>query len=115
MVTGSKKERRTRRHARIRSKVLGTAVRPRLSVFRSNTRLVAQIIDDEAQKTLAAVSSSDSKKKTVRERIVESATKIADEAKKKKIASVVFDRGGFVYAGNIKLFADTVRAEGITF
>jgi large subunit ribosomal protein L18 len=115
MVTGSKKERRTRRHTRIRAKVAGTSTCPRLSVFRSNTRIVAQIIDDEAKKTLVAVSTADSKKKTMQERIVESAAVLADGAKKKKVTAVVFDRGGFIYTGNIKLFADSVRKSGITF
>lgn len=115
MIHNLKKEKRERRHSRIRAKISGTAERPRLSVFKSNTRLSAQLIDDEAGKTLASISSTDSKKKTSRERVEEAGKKLAEAAKRKKINRVVFDRGGFLYTGNIKLFADSVRAGGIIF
>lgn len=115
MTRNIKREKRARRRIRIRAKISGTAERPRLSVFKSNTRLTAQLIDDDAGKTLLSVSSFDSKKKIPREQAEEIGAKLADAARKKKITKLVFDRGGFLYAGNIKVFADSVRAGGIKF
>ena len=115
MIINTKRERRERRHKRIRAKVFGTSVRPRLSIFKSNTRIIAQIIDDEASKTLVAISSSNSDKKTMKERAIDSGKKIAKIAGKKKIKEVIFDRGGFTYTGNIKAFADGAREEGLIF
>jgi len=103
------------RHRRIRSRIKGTAARPRLSVYRSNTRLVAQLVDDEKGETIAAVSSSHVKGKTHAERIKESAAGLARQAKAKGVSKVVFDRGGFKYAGIIKAFADAAREEGLAF
>lgn len=115
MAILSKTEKRTRRHTRVRSKVSGTGERPRLSVYKSNTRLTAQIIDDERGVTLVAVSSKDEKAKTPRERAEAAAKTLAEKAKSKKIEKVVFDRGGFQYTGTIKAFADAARAAGLTF
>lgn len=115
MKTLTKHEQRERRHRRVRAKVTGTAERPRLSVFKSNTRLVAQIIDDERGVTLAAVSSSAEKAKTPRERAEAAAKTIAKLAGEKKISKVVFDRGGFQYTGTIKAFADAAREAGLIF
>lgn len=115
MNTLTKHEQRERRHRRVRARVSGTAERPRLSVFKSNTRLVAQIIDDEAKKTLAAVSSSSEKGKTPRERAEAAAKTLAAAAQAKGVAKVVFDRGGFQYTGTIKAFADAARAAGLEF
>ncbi len=108
-------EQRQRRHRRVRAKVTGTAERPRLSVFKSNTRLVAQIIDDERGVTLAAVSSSSEKAKTPRERAEAAAKSLAKAAGEKGVKKVVFDRGGFQYIGTIKAFADAARAAGLDF
>ena len=115
MSSLSKSQQRDRRHNRVRSKVSGTAERPRLSVFKSNTRIVAQIINDDMRVTLAAVSSSDEKGKTPRERAEGSAATLAKAAQAKGVKSVVFDRGGFRYAGTIKIFADAARAAGLDF
>ncbi len=115
MTTLTTAQLRDRRHRRVRAKVSGTAERPRLSVFKSNTRIVAQIIDDVAGTTLAAVSSSSEKGKTPRERAEAAATTLAVAAKGKGITKVVFDRGGFQYAGTIKAFADAARAAGLEF
>lgn len=115
MIGNIKTERRTRRHARIRAKISGTPERPRLAVYKSNMRIAAQVIDDVAGKTLLSVSSSDFKKGTLQERTIEAGKKLAEDAKKQNIAAVVFDRGGFLYAGNIKVFADSVRSGGINF
>ncbi|MCW9054475.1 MAG: 50S ribosomal protein L18 [Candidatus Pacebacteria bacterium] len=114
MIGKTKKEQRARRHSRIRAKVSGTSARPRLAVFRSNTRITAQIIDDSAGNTLVSVSSAGSKG-TPRERAEAAGMRVAEEAKKKGITSVVFDRGGFLYAGSIKTFADSARAGGLEF
>lgn len=115
MANVDRRGRRKKRHARVRAKVVGTAERPRLSIYKSNTRLTAQIIDDSSGKTLAHVSSSEMKGKTPRERVEAAAETIAKKAGEKKISAVVFDRGGFQYVGTIKAFADAVRAAGLTF
>ncbi len=114
-MTLSRTLQRERRHARVRAKVMGNAERPRLSVFKSNTRIIAQVIDDEAGKTLVAVDSSAEKAATPRERAEKAAATIAKLALEKKITKVVFDRGGFQYMGTIKAFADAARAAGLEF
>lgn len=111
----SKTQRRDRRHVRVRAKVVGTGERPRLSVYKSNTRVVAQIIDDERGVTIAAVSSSEEKGKTPRERAEMAAATLAKKAAEKKVTKVVFDRGGFQYLGTLKAFADAARAAGLIF
>ncbi len=113
-----KKEKRERRHKKIRSKISGTALKPRLSVFKSNKHLYAQLIDDEAQKTLATCSSLNiktDKKVTLSERAKEIGKELAKIAATKKITHVVFDRGGFVYQGKIKALADGAREGGLLF
>ena len=115
MVTSMKQQKRERRHRRVRAKVIGTAERPRLSVYRSNTRIVAQIIDDSKGLTIAAVSSASEKGKTPRERAEAAAATIAKLAGEKGIKAVVFDRGGFQYIGTVKVFADAARAAGLEF
>lgn len=115
MDTQIKTLRRTRRKNRIRAKVSGTATRPRLALFRSNTQITAQLIDDETNTTLAAVSTVKQKGGTPREKSVEAAKALADLAKSKKITTVVFDRGGYLYTGNIKAFADAAREAGLIF
>ncbi|SRR6056297_3460546 len=106
---------RTARHARIRARVTGTAERPRLAVFRSNAYLYAQLIDDTAAKTLLAADTRASKAATPTERAIELGQTIATAAKKANLDAVVFDRGGFLYAGAIKAFADSARENGLTF
>ena len=103
-------EKRRRRQRRIRAKIAGTARRPRLSIFRSNRYLYAQLIDDAAGKTLA--SASDLGAPAAARALGES---LAAKAKAKKIESVVFDRGGYRYAGRIKALAEGARAGGLTF
>lgn len=109
------REQRERRHRRVRARVSGTEARPRLSVYKSNTRLTAQIIDDTKGLTLAAVSSAEEKGKTPRERAEAAAATIAKRASEKGIKAVVFDRGGFQYVGTIKAFADAARSAGLEF
>ena len=106
---------RVRRHARVREKVRGSAARPRLAIYRSLTHIYAQLIDDDAGKTLAAASSLDAReareKKSARAKDVGS--KLGERAKQAGIGEVVFDRGGYRYHGRVKALADGVRAAGV--
>lgn len=114
MATLTKKSLRDRRHNRVRAKISGTATRPRLAVYKSNKFISAQVIDDEAQKTLAASHGSKFPGSlTVQAAAVGKA--VAEAAKKAGIDTVVFDRGGFEYGGQIKLVADAARENGLTF
>ncbi|MCX6736466.1 MAG: 50S ribosomal protein L18 [Candidatus Parcubacteria bacterium] len=112
-----KTQKRDRRHARVRAKVLGTVERPRLSIFRSNKFIYAQIIDDEAGKTL--VSASDMELKGKKKGKIESSktigVELAKKAKEKNISKVVFDRGGYLYAGRVKAVAEGAREGGLDF
>ena len=107
-------EKRIRRHKRIRAKIAGTAERPRLSVFKSNKYLYAEIIDDVAGRTLAAASSLEFNKK-VKDEAREVGKIIAQRASDKKIKKVVFDRGGYVYTGKVKTLANGARDGGLVF
>ena len=116
----SKAEQRQRRHRRIRAKVNGTASCPRLSVFRSNRALLAQLIDDEKGVTLAAASSLSLKKTATTtlssgDKAKAVGKTIAELAKAKHIAKAVFDRSGYLYAGAIKALADGAREGGLKF
>lgn len=115
MTLALKQQQRIKRHRRVRAKVIGSQERPRLSVYKSNKALYAQLIDDGKGVTLAAVSSSEEKAKTPRERAEKAAVTLAKRAGEKGIKAVVFDRGGFQYVGTIKAFADAVRAAGLQF
>lgn len=106
---------RENRHRRIRSRVTGTAEKPRLSVYRSNKAIYVQLIDDINGVTLAAV---DSRKLTGQSKLDQAAevgTKIAELAKKASINTVVFDRGGFQYHGAVKAVAENARTGGLVF
>ena len=111
----AKKEKRVRRHAKIRSSISGTADRPRLSVFKSNKYISAQLIDDVNNVTIASSHSRDVKGKGMLEKSVKVGVSIAEKAKALKVSKAVFDRGGFVYAGNIKALADGAREGGLQF
>lgn len=114
----SRKESVKRRHRRVRKKVSGTAERPRLCVFRSNNHIYAQVIDDVAQHTLAAASDFNVSKSTsgsTCEVSAEVGKLIAERAKEKGIAKVVFDRGGNLYHGRVKALADAAREAGLDF
>ncbi len=117
-----KDEKRIRLKTKVRTKIFGTALRPRLSVFRSNKFIYAQVIDDNAGKTLAQASDTKTAKGlpagrhgTKTERAKEVGKMIAEACKKIKIEKVVFDRNGFKYTGRIKLVADEARAAGLKF
>lgn len=111
----SKTEQRTRRHRRIRAKVSGTAERPRLALFKSNSFIYAQIIDDTKGITLAAASDMGLKGKTKTERAKLAGEALAKVAKGKGLGAVVFDRGGFIYTGRVRAFAEGAREGGLTF
>ncbi len=104
-----------RRKTRIRAKISGTAERPRLAIFKSRKFIYAQVIDDTKGHTLAAYDSSMSKAKTPVERAKEVGVEIAKKAKTVKINKVVFDRGGYIYTGKIKMVADAAREGGLEF
>lgn len=107
---------RIKRHNRIRKNLNGSAELPRLNIFRSNTNIYAQIIDDENGTTLASASSKELK---LEKNNIETAKlvgkEIAKKAKEKKITEVVFDRGGYLYHGRVKALADSAREAGLKF
>ena len=113
--TQKKTTARTRRHSRVRTRVYGTSERPRLSVFRSNRYVYAQLVDDESGLTLAAADSRKVKSGKPIERAQAVGEIIAKTAKGKKITNVVFDRGGFLYAGQVAAVAEGARAGGLEF
>lgn len=112
----SKTEKRQKIKRRVRRNIFGTAERPRLSVYRSNKEIYAQLIDDKAGVTLASASSREKAELTTKTEISASVGKlIAEKAKAKGIETVVFDRNGFVYHGRIKALADGAREGGLNF
>lgn len=112
---------RENKHRRLRSRLAGTPERPRLAVFRSNNHMYAQIIDDTVGNTLVAASTLDKDVKAACEKTnnVDAAaqvgTVIAKKALEKGIKAVVFDRGGFIYAGKVQALADAAREAGLDF
>jgi large subunit ribosomal protein L18 len=121
MLISRKVEGRQRRHHRIRMQVRGTAERPRLTVFRSLKHIYAQLVDDQAHRTLVAV---DSRSPDFRQRMVTggntAAAKVVGElvaqrAAARGITAVVFDRGGYQYHGRVKALAEAARASGLRF
>ena len=110
-----KLQKRTRRHKKIRAKVFGTETLPRLSVFKSNKHISAQIIDDLKSVTIVSAHSREVKGKTMTEKSSLVGEAIATKALTKKIKKVVFDRGGFIYTGNVKAVADGARKGGLQF
>lgn len=132
-----RREKRYRRHRRVRAKIYGTATRPRLSVFRSAKHIYAQLIDDEKGQTLAAVSDLELKLRTNKSLVrgkqetkpektkkqltgkaaiaYEAGKLIAEKANKKRIKKVVFDRGGHKYHGRMRALAEGAREGGLKF
>jgi large subunit ribosomal protein L18 len=117
MTVKTKPQSRLRRRRRVRAKVRGTSERPRLSVFRSNRGIGAQLIDDVAGHTVAAVNWTEGDLKGLK--AMEQATKVggllAERAKAAGVESVVFDRGGYRYHGRVKALADGAREAGLKF
>ena len=110
-----KTDKRIRLKKKIRVKIRGTGERPRLTVFRSNKFIYAQVINDTVGKTLAEASDVKAVKGTKMERAKQVGKIIAENCAKAKIKKVVFDRNGFKYTGRIKLVADEARAAGLEF
>jgi large subunit ribosomal protein L18 len=111
----NKQEKRIRLKSKIRARINGTKERPRLSVFRSNKFIYAQVIDDVAGKTIAQANDVKLTKGTKSERAREVGKMISEVCAKAKISQVVFDRNGFKYTGRIKLVADEARTGGLKF
>jgi len=113
----TKQEHRVRRHRRVRKKVLGTAERPRLAVFRSNKHIYAQAIDDISGRTVASASTLEAERRGDATATVDAAKQVgqavAERVKAAGIAAVVFDRGGFKYHGRVAAVADGARAAGL--
>ena len=119
-TTKKKQLARARRHHRVRKRVNGTAARPRLAVFRSNRHVVAQVIDDRTGTTLAAASSVEKDLRAAgptgnKSTATAVGRLVAERAKAAGVATVVFDRGGFLYHGRIAAVADAAREAGLEF
>jgi large subunit ribosomal protein L18 len=116
MTVVTKHKARLKRRRRVRAKVVGTAERPRISVFRSNRGIQAQLVDDLAGHTLAAVSWTESNLRSLKpmERAAKAGEVLAERAKAAGVDAAVFDRGGYRYHGKVKAFADGVREGGLT-
>jgi large subunit ribosomal protein L18 len=116
MTVTTKPAQRLRRRRRVRAKVSGTAVRPRISVFRSNRGISAQLVDDVAGRTLAAVTWTEAplRDKGRMEQATEAGKLLAQRAKESGVDVAVFDRGGYQYHGRVKAFAEGVREGGMT-
>jgi large subunit ribosomal protein L18 len=119
MAISAKQQRRQKLRWRIRATVSGTAAKPRLSVFRSNKDIYAQLIDDAAGRTLAAASSREKEIFTAGGNKSEKSAKVgkllAERAKAAGLSTVVFDRGGYLYHGRVKSLADGAREGGLNF
>ena len=116
MTVVTKSQARLKRRRRVRAKIVGTAERPRISVFRSNRGIQAQLVDDLAGRTLAAVSWTESDLRSLKpmEQAGKAGELLAERAKAAGVASAVFDRGGYRYHGRVKAFAEGVREGGLT-
>jgi large subunit ribosomal protein L18 len=112
----TKGDRRLKRRRRVRAKISGTATRPRISVFRSNRGLSAQLIDDVSGHTLAAVNWFEPELRSLAgpERTKRAGEKLAELAKAAGVSEAVFDRGGYRYHGHVRVFAEAIRETGIT-
>lgn len=115
MAQSKKHQARLRRKIRIRARVSGTAERPRLVVYRSNTHISAQLVDDNSRKTILSASDLKEKKGSKIERAQKVGASIAESAKEKKIGTCVFDRNGYQYHGRVKALAEAAREAGLVF
>jgi large subunit ribosomal protein L18 len=116
MTVITKERQRLKRRRRVRAKISGTASRPRISVFRSNRGLCAQLVDDTAGRTLAAVNWYEPELRSLgkAERTKRAAELLAERAKGAGISAAVFDRGGYQYHGHVRAFGEAIREAGIT-
>jgi large subunit ribosomal protein L18 len=117
MTVVTKPQRRLRRRRRVRAKIRGSAERPRISMFRSNRGIFAQLVDDDAARTLAAVNWTESELRTLGrlEQARRAGALLAERAKAAGVEHVVFDRGGYQYHGRVKAFAEGAREAGLEF
>jgi large subunit ribosomal protein L18 len=117
MSVTTKPQQRLRRRKRVRSKISGTADRPRLSVFRSNRGIFAQLVDDRSGKTVAAVNwiEDDLRKLEPMEQATKAGSLLADRAKAAGVTACVFDRGGYRFHGRVKALAEGAREGGLEF
>jgi large subunit ribosomal protein L18 len=117
MTVMTKPAQRLKRRRRVRAKIRGTAERPRISVFRSNRGIFAQLIDDDAGRTIASVNWTEGDLRGLKrmEQATRAGTLLADRAKAAGVDTAVFDRGGYQYHGRIKALADGAREGGLTF
>ncbi|MEA2251702.1 MAG: large subunit ribosomal protein [Solirubrobacteraceae bacterium] len=115
MTVLSKPQTRLKRRRRVRAKIIGSAERPRVSVFRSNRGIHAQLVDDLSGRTLASVAWTESDLRGLKpmEQAAKAGERLAERAKEAGIESAVFDRGGYRYHGKVKAFADGVREGGL--
>jgi large subunit ribosomal protein L18 len=116
MTVKTHEAKRLKRRRRVRAKISGTAERPRISIFRSNKGISAQLVDDVAGHTLAAVAWTEAplRDKAPMEQASEAGKLLAERAQKAGVESAVFDRGGYQYHGRVKAFAEGVREGGLT-
>jgi large subunit ribosomal protein L18 len=117
MTVVTKPQARLKRRHRVRAKVSGTAERPRISVFRSNRGVFAQLIDDDAGRTLASVSWTEAELKTLKpmEQAKQAGSLLAERAKAAGVERAVFDRGGYQYHGRVAALAEGAREGGLNF
>jgi large subunit ribosomal protein L18 len=113
MLAAQKRVARVRRHRRVRKRIVGTAERPRLAVYRSNRHIYAQLIDDLAARTLASASDAEAKDGDKSEKAKAVGKKLAEQAKVIGIEQVVFDRGGRLYHGRVAALAEGAREGGL--
>jgi large subunit ribosomal protein L18 len=117
MTVANAPARRLKRRRRVRAKIRGSAERPRISIFRSNRGIMAQVVDDDSGRTLAAVQwyESDLAKESGLDRSRRAGALLAERAKAAGAEAVVFDRGGYRYHGHVKAFAEGAREAGLAF
>ena len=117
MTVQTKPAQRLRRRRRVRAKIRGSAERPRISVFRSNRGIFAQLIDDDSGRTIASVNWTESELSGLRrmEQATRAGALLADRAKAAGVETAVFDRGGYQYHGRVKALADGAREGGLLF
>jgi large subunit ribosomal protein L18 len=116
MTVLTREQKRLKRRRRVRAKITGTATRPRISVFRSNRGLSAQLVDDTGGRTLAAVSWFEPELRTIAkgDRAKRCGEVLAERARAAGVSEAVFDRGGYRYHGHVRAFAEALREGGIT-
>jgi len=116
MTVITKERRRLKRRRRVRAKISGTATRPRISIFRSNRGISAQLVDDTSARTLAAVNWFEPELRSLgkAERTKRAGELLAERSKAAGVSEAVFDRGGYQYHGHVRAFAEAIREAGIT-